>query len=70
MDLLWIDWGKHVFILCRQGNIYTVGVETTRSTHRKPELLKVYYIFVTLWGLMGLATVIKAVKAYQFYLIN
>lgn len=29
----------------------------------KPELLKAYYIFVTLWGLIGLATVIKAVKA-------
>ena len=29
----------------------------------KPELLKIYFIFVTLWGLMGLATVIKAVKA-------
>ncbi|UCH66745.1 MAG: hypothetical protein JSW63_06375 [Ignavibacterium sp.] len=29
----------------------------------KPELLKTYYIFVTLWGLIGLATIIKAVKA-------
>ncbi len=29
----------------------------------KPELLKMYYIFTTLWGLIGLATVIKAVKA-------
>ena len=29
----------------------------------KPELLKMYYIFVTLWGLIGLATIIKAVKA-------
>ena len=29
----------------------------------KPELLKVYYIFVTLWGLIGLATIIKAAKA-------
>ena len=29
----------------------------------KPELLKVYYIFVTLWGLIGLATIIKVAKA-------
>ena len=29
----------------------------------KPELLKVYYIFVTLWGLIGLATIIKATSA-------
>ncbi len=28
-----------------------------------PELLKVYFIFVTLWGLIGLATVVKAVNA-------
>jgi len=29
----------------------------------KPELLKMYFIFVTLWGLIGLATIIKAVNA-------
>ena len=28
----------------------------------KPELLKMYFVFVTLWGLIGLATIIKAVK--------
>jgi hypothetical protein len=28
----------------------------------KPELLKMYFIFVTLWGLIGLATIIKAVR--------
>ena len=28
----------------------------------KPELLKMYFIFVTLWGLIGLSTIIKAVK--------
>jgi len=28
----------------------------------KPELLKTYYIFASLWGLIGLATIIKAVK--------
>ncbi|NNG27384.1 MAG: hypothetical protein HKM87_07650, partial [Ignavibacteriaceae bacterium] len=32
----------------------------------KPELLKVYYIFVTLWGLIGLATVIKAVSVLSY----
>jgi len=29
----------------------------------RPEQLKIYFIFVTLWGLIGLATVIKAVRA-------
>jgi hypothetical protein len=29
----------------------------------KPELLKIYFIFITLWGIIGLATIIKAVKA-------
>ena len=29
----------------------------------KPELLKIYFIFATLWGLIGLATVIKALKS-------
>ena len=28
----------------------------------KPELLKMYFIFVTLWGLIGLSTIIKAVR--------
>ena len=28
----------------------------------KPELVKIYFIFVTLWGLIGLATIIKAVR--------
>ena len=28
----------------------------------KPELLKTYYIFASLWGLIGLVTIIKAVK--------
>ncbi len=31
----------------------------------KPELLKTYYIFVALWGLIGLATIIKAVNAFD-----
>jgi len=29
----------------------------------KPELLKMYYIFISLWGLIALATIIKALKA-------
>jgi hypothetical protein len=28
----------------------------------KPEKLKMFFIFITLWGLIGLATIIKAVK--------
>ena len=28
----------------------------------KPELVKIYFIFVTLWGLIGLATIIKAIR--------
>jgi hypothetical protein len=28
----------------------------------KPEQLKMYFIFVTLWGLIGLSTIIKAVR--------
>jgi hypothetical protein len=28
----------------------------------KPELLKTYFIFVTLWGLSGLATIIKSIR--------
>jgi len=32
----------------------------------KPELLKAYYIFATLWGLIGLATVIKAVSVLSY----
>ena len=31
----------------------------------KPELLKIYFIFVTLWGLIGLATIVKAVKTFM-----
>ncbi len=33
----------------------------------KPELLKTYYIFVLLWGLIGLATIIKAIKILYIY---
>jgi hypothetical protein len=28
----------------------------------KPELIKTYYIFASLWGLIGLATIIKVVR--------
>jgi hypothetical protein len=28
-----------------------------------PQLLKIYFIFATLWGLIGLATIIKSIRA-------
>jgi hypothetical protein len=47
------------------GRAILTRVELKRRGVRigKPELLKMYFVFAALWGLIGLATVIKAVKA-------
>ena len=63
MGLLWNGWWK-LFILYFAGRAIFTRLELKRNGVRigNPELLKIYFIFATLWGLIGLATIIKAVK--------
>ena len=64
---LWIYFGMvgGSMYLYFAGRAILTRVELKRRGVRigKPELLKMYFVFATLWGLIGLATVIKAVKA-------
>jgi len=63
---LWIYFGMvgGSMYLYFAGRAIFTRLELKRKGVRsgKPELLKMYYIFATLWGLIGLATIIKAVK--------
>jgi hypothetical protein len=63
---LWIYFGMigGSMYLYFAGRAIFTRLELKRKGVRigKPELLKTYYIFVSLWGLIGLATIIKAVK--------
>ncbi len=64
---LWIYFGivgGSIYLYFAGRAIFT-RLELKRKGVRigKPELLKTYYIFVALWGLIGLSTIIKAVKA-------
>ena len=63
---LWIYFGMiggSIYLYFAGRQIFT-RLELKKREVRigKPELLKTYYIFVSLWGLIGLATIIKAVK--------
>ena len=64
---LWIYFGMvgGSLYLYFAGRAILTRLELRRKGIRigKPELMKMYFIFVTLWGLIGLATIIKAVKA-------
>jgi len=64
---LWIYFGMiggSIYLYFAGRAIFTrLELKRRRVRIGKPELLKVYYIFVTLWGLIGLATIIKAIKA-------
>jgi hypothetical protein len=63
---LWIYFGiiGGTMFLYFAGRAIFTRLELIRKEVRigKPELLKMYFIFATLWGLIGLATIIKAVK--------
>jgi hypothetical protein len=63
---LWIYFGiiGGTMFLYFAGRAIFTRLELKRKGVRigKPELLKMYYIFTVLWGLIGLATIIKAVK--------
>jgi len=63
---LWIYFGMvgGSMYLYFAGRAIFTRLELKRKGARvgKPELLKMYFIFVTLWGLIGLSTIIKAVK--------
>jgi hypothetical protein len=63
---LWIYFGMiggSIYLYFAGRAIFT-RLEFKRGGVRigKPALLKTYYIFVSLWGLIGLATIIKAVR--------
>ena len=64
---LWIYFGMigGSMYLYFSGRAVFTRLELKRHGVRigKQELLKVYYIFVTLWGIIGLATIIKVIKA-------
>jgi len=64
---LWIYFGMiggSIYLYFTGRAIFT-RLEFKRGGVRigKPELLKTYYIFMSLWGLIGLATIIKAVRS-------
>ena len=63
---LWIYFGMigGSMYLYFAGRAIFTRLELKRKGVRigKPELLKMYFIFVTLWGLIGLSTIIKAVR--------
>lgn len=63
---LWIFFGiigGSMYVYFAGRTIFTRLELKRRCIHiGKPNLLKTYYIFVTLWGLIGLATIIKVVK--------
>ena len=69
---LWIYFGMvgGSMYLYFAGRAIFTRLELKRKGVRigKPELLKTYYIFVALWGLIGLSTIIKAVKALDEYM--
>jgi len=66
---LWIYFGmvggsKYLYFAGRA--IFTRLEMKRKEVHKgKPELLKIYFIFVTLWGLIGLATIVKAIKTFM-----
>ncbi|RKZ00446.1 MAG: hypothetical protein DRQ13_00425 [Ignavibacteriae bacterium] len=66
---LWIYFGMFggSMYLYFAGRAIFTRLELRRHGVRigKPELLKIYFIFVTLWGLIGLATIVKAVKTFM-----
>jgi len=63
---LWIYFGMigGSMYLYFAGRAIFTRLELKRKGIRigKPELLKMYFIFATLWGLIGLATIIKSLK--------
>lgn len=65
-DALWVYYGiiGGSMYLYFAGRAILTRIELKRNGVRigKPELLKTYYIFVAIWGLIGLATIIKAIK--------
>ena len=66
---LWIYFGMFggSMYLYFAGRAIVTRLELRRHGVRigKPELLKIYFIFVTLWGLIGLATIVKAIKTFM-----
>ena len=69
---LWIYFGMvgGSLYLYFAGRAILTRLELRRKGIRigKPELMKMYFIFVTLWGLIGSATIIKAVKALSEFI--
>ena len=63
---LWIYFGMvgGSIYLYFAGRAILTRIELKKRVVRigKPELLKTYYIFASLWGLIGLATITKAVN--------
>lgn len=63
---LWIYFGivgGGIYLYFAGRAIFTrLELKKRRIRIGKPQLLRIYFIFATLWGLIGLATIIKAVK--------
>jgi len=54
---------KYVFVLCRQGNVYTTRVEAAWSTHRKAGTTKNLFYLCNVVGINGISYRYKSSKS-------